>query len=151
MDMNLGEQYDCIYRYCYLKLHNAQQAEDVTQETFLRFLESGSYREMGKPLAYLYTIAGNLCVDEYRKKRPQPLTWDEPASAGFEEETAERVALGAAMETLSENERELLLLRYVNGLSFADLSKMYGRSRFALSRELSKITRRLERRMADEI
>ena len=78
--MDIEEQYDKIYRYCYFKLSNQQLAEDITQETFLRFLESNTYYEKGKKLRYLYTIAHNLCVDIYRRKTEDPLTeelWSE--------------------------------------------------------------------------
>ena len=70
--MDIEEQYDKIYRYCYFKLSNQQLAEDITQETFLRFLESNTYYEKGKKLRYLYTIAHNLCVDIYRSKTEDP-------------------------------------------------------------------------------
>lgn len=58
MDTDLEEQYDKIYRFCYMKTKHRQSAEDITQETFLRFLEDHTYKEMGKMLAYLYTIIG---------------------------------------------------------------------------------------------
>ena len=66
--MDYEAQYDKIYRYCYFKLQNQAVAEDVTQETFLRFLESSTYKERGRELNYLYTIARNLCIDESRKR-----------------------------------------------------------------------------------
>ncbi len=65
--IDLEAQYDKIYRYCYFKLHSREAAEDITQETFLRFLQSESYQEKGKSLAYLYTIARNLCINNFRK------------------------------------------------------------------------------------
>ena len=148
MSVDIEEQYDKIYRYCYFRLKHRQQAEDITQETFLRFFESG-YRDAGRPLAYLYTIARNLCVDEFRKVRAEELT-EELAGEGFEEDVVRRLSLRRAMETLTKEEQELLLLRYVNELSFADLSRLYGKSRFALHRELVKITEKLERRLSDE-
>lgn len=43
--MELEEQYDKIYRYCYFKLQHVQKAEDITQETFLRYLESKRYQK----------------------------------------------------------------------------------------------------------
>lgn len=69
MSMDLEEQYDKIYRYCYFKVHSRETAEDITQETFLRFFESRNYEDTGKPLHYLYTVARNLCIDEYRRKK----------------------------------------------------------------------------------
>ena len=148
MSVDIEEQYDKIYRYCYFKLKHRQQAEDITQETFLRFFESG-YKEAGRPLAYLYTIARNLCVDEFRRVQAEELS-EEVSEESFEERLVQSLNLQKAMESLKGEEQELLLLRYVNELSFTDLSRLYGKSRFALHRELSKITEKLERRLSDE-
>ena len=65
--MNLEEYYNNIYRYCYLHTQNRHTAEDLTQETFLKFLETSNYQDRGKPLAFLYTIARNLCIDHIRQ------------------------------------------------------------------------------------
>ncbi len=146
---NLDEQYDKVYRYCYFKLHNRYLAEDITQETFLRFLESDSYQDRGRPLSYLYTIARNLCIDAFRKKREEPLA-TEPFSSGFEDSVTEKLAFYQAVSSLQEKERELLLLRYVNEVPVSDLGILYGKSRFAIHRELKKIVKKLERGFFDE-
>lgn len=148
MRIDIEEQYDKIYRYCYFRLKNQHLAEDITQETFLRGLESDSYEDAGRPLAYLYTIARNLCIDEFRRTHTEELK-EEIAEDGFEERLVEKENLWQAMETLTKEEQELLLLRHVNEVSYADLCKLYGKSRFALYRELSKIEKKLERRISD--
>ncbi len=148
MHIDIDEQYDKVYRYCCFRVKNQHLAEDITQETFLRFFESSSYRDTGRPLAYLYTVARNLCIDEFRKVHTEELK-EEIVQNGFEDAVVEKENLHQAMATLSKEEQELILLRYVNDVSFADLSKMYGKSRFALYRELSKITSKLERRISD--
>lgn len=148
MSVDIEEQYDKIYRYCYFKLKNQHLAEDITQETFLRFFQSGNYKDTGRPLAYLYTIARNLMFDEFRKVQTEELQEDIPQK-GFEDELICKASLKQAMEALPKEEQELLLLRYVNEVSYADLCKLYGKSRFALHRELSKITEKLERRLSD--
>ena len=148
MHIDIDEQYDKVYRYCYFRVKNQYLAEDITQETFLRFFESSSYKDVGRPLAYLYTVARNLCIDEFRKVHTEELK-EEIVQDGFEDAVVEKENLQQAMATLSKEEQELILLRYVNEVSFADLSKMYGKSRFALYRELSKITSKLERRISD--
>ena len=66
--MELGQAYDKIYQYAYFKLHNSHLAEDITQETFLRYLNS-SERRGGYEMRYLYTIAKNLCIDAFRKAK----------------------------------------------------------------------------------
>lgn len=148
MSIDISEQYDKIYRYIFFRLKNQHIAEDLTQETFLRFLKNGSYRDKGRPLAYLYTIARNLCMDEFRKVPMEELKEDS-VQKGFEDRVVEKLSLQQAMQALSREEQELLLLRYVNELSMADLCRLYGKSRFALYRELTKITEKIERRMSD--
>lgn len=148
MSIDVNEHYDKIYRYCYFKLKNQQQAEDVTQEAFLRFLESSHYKDDGRPLAYLYTIAKNLCTDEFRRIKTEELK-EEVEQAGFEDTVIERENLRVALASLTKEEEELLLLRYVNELPFSDLCRLYGKSRFALYRELTAITKKLERRLSD--
>ena len=52
--MDIEEQYDKIYRYCYFKLYDTQLAQDITQETFLRFYRQGLTLDNDKELPYLY-------------------------------------------------------------------------------------------------
>ncbi len=68
MSIDVEEQYDKIYRYCYFKLQHQQTAEDITQETFLRYFQKYQHDTKDGPLKYLYTIARNLCIDEYRRQ-----------------------------------------------------------------------------------
>ncbi len=153
MKIDVEEHYEKIYRYCYFRIGNAQLAEDLTQETFLRFLESCHYRDTGRPLAYLYTIAKNLCIDEYRKPKRTPLEEEFlrcSAAENFEERTVEYLMLHEALRELLPEERELLVLRTVNEVPFSVLCELYHESRFSLHRRLKKITAKLERRMSDE-
>ena len=66
--MNLEDQYDRIYKYLFFRLHDKHTAEDLTQEAFLRFLGSRTYRDEDRQLQYLYTIARNLCSQYYRDR-----------------------------------------------------------------------------------
>lgn len=69
------DNYEEIYRYCWWKVKNRDDAEDLTQETFLRFVQMLSdYSEQGKPRALLYTIARNLCINHYRRVKPLSLS-----------------------------------------------------------------------------
>lgn len=149
MEITIEEQYDKIYRYCYFKLHHRQRAEDITQETFLRFLETGSFQERGLGLPYLYTIARNLCIDEYRKKSFTELP-EELEADSSERQWVDNLNLRIALEELESQEREMIFLRVVNEVPMADLSRFYGVSRFTLHREIKKILVKLERRMTDE-
>lgn len=145
--MDLEEQYDRIYRYCYYRLKHMQLAEDITQEAFLRYFEC-ERTEIGRPLAYLYTVARNLCIDEFRKKKLEELPENLPGDV-LEDGMLDSLALRQALDTLTEYEKELVLLRYVNEVPVADMAKFYGISRFALYREVKKVLKKLEGRVSE--
>ena len=140
----LEEQYDKIYRYCYFKVRQREVAEDITQEAFLRFFEKFGHYGSDFTLQYLYRIAHNLCVDRYRRGEEAELT-EELVREGHEEQVLRKILVKDALSKLKEEERELLLLRYVNEVPLATLCKLYGMSRFALHRRLKKITETLGR------
>ena len=147
--MNLEEQYDKIYRYCYFKTRSRETAEDITQEAFLRFFENRGYTDRGRALQYLYTVARNLCIDEGRRQRAWALD-EESAGVYSDEEMLRRTSLKAALETLDETDRELLLLRHVNELPVHIIAGLYGISRFALRRRLAKAVKDLKYRLGEE-
>lgn len=146
MSMDLEEQYDKIYRFCYYRLHNADKAEDITQETFLRYLQCDGYRDVGRPLAFLYTVARNLCIDEMRRTKPEPLPEELPGENG-EDALLDSIMLRQALMELTEIERELILLRYVNEVPVSDIAGIFHQSRYTVYRETKKILKKLERRI----
>lgn len=161
MSMDIGEQYDKIYRYCYFKLHNRESAEDITQEAFLRYLERYRHASPETALKYLYTIARNLCIDEFRKRAAVPLKENSresicAASSGHavsssgEEELLTTLALRSALRELSVEEQELLLLRYVNEAPVSVIAKLFGISRFTLRRRLLAAREKLKLKLREE-
>ncbi len=149
MSMDLEEQYDKIYRYCCFKVNQREIAEDITQETFLRFLESSDYVNTGKAMQYLYTIARNLCVDEYRKRKMELLD-EEVVDSNVEDDMITWVSVRMALAELDEADRELLLLRYVNEVPVSVICKLYGISRFAVYRRVSQATKNLKGKLGKE-
>lgn len=89
---------------------------------------------------YLYTVARNLCADEFRRPAALPLSEDVPDK---EADPLLSMALRAELDRLSPEDRELVLLRCVNGEPMAVLSRLYGQSRFALRRRLNSILKTL--------
>lgn len=143
--MDLSEHYDKIYCYCYCKLKQRELAEDITQETFLRFLNHGRDFHAVHALPYLYTIARNLCIDEYRKKKPLLAIEEEQLEdIGAEEKMFTGVSVRLALEELEEEERELLLLRYVNEVPVYVICRILGLSRFSVYRKLKSALQKLE-------
>ncbi len=69
-DIFVRKYYPCILRYCRYHGAKTEQAEDVTQEVFLKFFRAlPSYGYRGKTLNYLYTIAKNLCIDAVKREK----------------------------------------------------------------------------------
>ena len=148
--MNLEKQYDRIFRYLYFHLHDMHTAEDLTQETFLRFLKSRSYRDENRQLQYLYTIARNLCRQHHRD-----LTFtytleeqeDIITSESFEQPLLDQIILCDVLQKLSSEEKELLFLRYVNDVPVSVISGMFKISRFAAYRKLKAILKKIRREL----
>ncbi len=149
--MDIEEQYDKIYRYCYFKLYDKQLAQDITQEAFLRFYRQGLSFDNGRELPYLYTIAKNLCIDEFRK---QPVDNIEEAAneaaVDPSEEWIDALVLRSIVSKLPNDEQELLFLRYANELPITSICKITGLSRFAVYRRLSKALKWLKEELVKE-
>ena len=144
--MNLEDQYDRIFKYLYFRLHDRHIAEDLTQEAFLRFLASRTYRDENRQLQYLYTIARNLCNQHYRDREiTYSLEESEnlPESESFEQPLLWRLSLRDALDQLSPEEREMLFLRYINEVPVSVMSGLYNISRFAVYRKLNSILKKI--------
>ena len=141
--MKIETEYTRIFHYCLYWLHHKEDAEDMTQETFLRYLQHPEYESHARQ--YLYTIARNLCIDKLRKIQPEALEEEYYSSSGFA--IPERVALKMAMDELPDKDREIMILRYVNGEKIGLIASMFGVSRFVMSRRIRKITQILKEKL----
>lgn len=157
MSVDMEEQYDKIYRYCYFKVQNRQTAEDITQETFLRFWEAYQGITSGQALKYLYTIARNLCVDEYRRHSMESRKNEKEALQGAskengfcEEAILTSLVVKTALSELEKEEQELLLLRYVNEVPVFVIGKVWGISRFAAYRKINAASKKLKEKLREE-
>lgn len=151
--MDLKEQYEKLLRYCYMLTKDRILAEDIVQDAYIRFWRNHSYKDTGKELAYLYVIARNLCMDEFRKQKPCDIDsiGEIPADRGYEPEArVERLALEEALEKLPVELRELVVLRYTNEMSVVDIAKSMGMSRFAVHRRLKEGLRLLKKELGGE-
>lgn len=160
MSLDISGQYDKIYRYCYFKVNDRCLAEDLTQETFLRYFSQGSYVSRGKQLAYLYTIARNLCIDYYRsagRAERMGAAVQEGYYAGAAYGVADKcpqnpmehvektLSLQMAVDKLPPEQQELILLRYVNELSVREICKITGLSRSSEYRMEKAALRKLKK------
>ena len=153
--VDMEEQYDKIYRYCYFRLRSRQAAEDITQETFLRYFERYQCTTSEQTLRCLYTIARNLCVDEYRRDSreaawAQPYPYPEEEKGEGDEQVLTSLLVRAAVASLEQDEQELLLLRYVNEVPLQTIAKILGISRFAAYRRIMNASGKLKENLRRE-
>ena len=148
--LDIDEQYDKIYRFCYLRVRHRETAEDLTQETFLRYLEHPQYHSIDKTLQLLYTIAGNLCTDQFRKKTELELTDTDPSDENVEDSVLSKFSLKQSLDKLDPTDREIILLRYINEVPINVIGKIYNMSRFAVNRRIKRILEFLQKDLGKE-
>lgn len=150
MSVDMKEKYIRVYRYCYLRIKDRSLAEDLTQETFLRLLEHPQYCGE-QDIRLLYTIAGNLCRDHFRQQAPEELPEEVPDLSSDVERLIDDISLHDALNSLSQQDRDMVLLRYVNGEPIGVISEITGMSRFAVSRRLKKVLGMLRKELEKEV
>jgi RNA polymerase sigma-70 factor (ECF subfamily) len=137
------EYFDKIYRYVAFKIGDRTEAEDMTQQVFLKALQSiSSFKWKGIPFsAWLYRIAHNQVVDYLRKKKRHPATIpDESLVSSGRDSNPQLIAehsldieqLLEATKRLTEAQREVISLRFTGELSTAQVSKIMGKSQGAV-------------------
>lgn len=125
-----------VYRLCYLVMRNEQDAEDMTQETFIRAFRALPRFEIRQGTsfeAWLYRIAVNACRSRMRRKWYQVLPWPEPAPQMVAEpaEQPERQMIQGeqrdrileAIDCLGEKHRLVVILRYYAGLTNEEIAR----------------------------
>ncbi len=136
------EYFTKIYRYVALKISNQVEAEDITQEVFVRALESiSSFKWQGRPFSsWLFRIAHNQVIDYFRKagkRNTLPLAdWDVVDAHDGPQEITEQEAdikqVLTATKKLSKAQQEVISLRFAGGLSIAQAAKSMGKSEGAI-------------------
>jgi RNA polymerase sigma-70 factor (ECF subfamily) len=160
-----GELYlhylDAIYRYVYFRIGNPEDAEDLTEQVFLKAWEALSgYQDFGHPFSsWLYKIAHNMVIDHHRLKkplesiqRPHLLDWPSRQSAVLKRviEAEDYASLAQAISQLPDEQQQLIILRFIEGLEHAEIgqimNKRAGACRMMQSRALAALNRLLKSR-----
>jgi RNA polymerase sigma-70 factor (ECF subfamily) len=127
-----------VYRYCYRRLGNREAAEDATSQIFIKALSSIGSFDGRSFRAWLFTIAHNVVIDTYRKRRLNhslDAALDLPDSRPTVEETIvsrdQRSQIRDLLETLPDDQRTVVELRLA-GLTGEEIAEALGRSRGAI-------------------
>jgi RNA polymerase sigma-70 factor (ECF subfamily) len=146
-----------IYRYIYYRVGDAEVAEDIRADVFLRMLEGmGRYEDRGWPLsAWLYRIAHDRTIDTLRRRRTRPQlpleTWsgttDGPESAV--DVQLDREELYRTIDQLTEDQRDVIRMRFLQEMSVQEVATAMGRTEGAVKalqhRGIQALARQLQR------
>jgi RNA polymerase sigma-70 factor, ECF subfamily len=122
-----------LQKFCRSILGDESAAKDAAQETFLKLWKvRARYREEGRFLGFLYTLARNTARSMGRRKVIKSWLGLEPAAPALPSDPLDRKGtidlVSAALDRLPENLRTPLVLRYVDELSYEDIAKVIGRT-----------------------
>lgn len=142
-DILLSRYQSSIYSYINFIVHNKDLAEDIFQETFVKVImtiKQNRYTESGKFKAWIMRIAHNLIIDNYRQERIENTISNDEVEVdlfnnmklcddSIEDHMVRQQALKDVrklVEFLPENQREVLVMRYYQDLSFKEIADITG-------------------------
>lgn len=157
-----------IINYCYRMLGNAQDAEDAAQEVFVKvFRFIGSFTGQSSFSTWLYRIASNVCLDLLRKakRRPQesvsiyqyneegeefslPIEDKSPTPYEKAQQSEAQKALLAALEKLGEEQKRVVILRDIEGLSYEEIAAVTGVTPGTVKSRLNRARKSLQKYLA---
>lgn len=155
---------DTVFKFIYFRVGNRQLAEDLTADTFLRALKRiGSFTWQGRDLgAWLVTIARNLVADHFKSGRYRlEITTGDVLDAEKEDRGPEgtpetavvdhitNVTLLSAVKQLNPEQRECIVLRFLQGFSVAETAKVMGKNEGAIKALQYRAVRALARLLPD--
>jgi RNA polymerase sigma-70 factor (ECF subfamily) len=137
-----------LHAFSFRHVRDEEAARDIVQESFLRVVRSASgYRAESRFSTWVFTIARNLCMDRHRRMKHRravsldaPVGGDDPGGATLVERVADERPLAdrraddrrfsdrleQALAALPEEQREVFLLREVEGIKFREIADMLG-------------------------
>lgn len=162
-----------LYNFILRSVRRRERADELLQDVFLKVVQrSGDFKGNSKLSTWLYTIARNLCIDHSRKmvfRRHKSL--DAPGRSGGDSDegptllertaadgpTADRAAIAQdlqrriaeAVEELPEEQREVFLLRQVQGMAFKDIADVVGVPENTIKSRMRYALERLQRALAE--
>jgi len=132
---------DAIFRYCFFRVSDEEKAKDIAQDTFLKTWDYiAEDKNIDNIRAFLYRVAGNLIVDEYRKKKTVSIEDLQEKGVQMRHNTKERPdthieakEVLEAVGKLDAKYRDAFLMRYVDELAVKEIAEILGETENTVS------------------
>ncbi|NLP33718.1 MAG: RNA polymerase sigma factor [Clostridiales bacterium] len=136
-----------LYAYILSIVKNHDETLDLMQDTYIKIMSSAHlYKPMGKPLAWMFTIARNLHISKIRKVNKEVNMESQEIADdlrfSYVTDSEDKIVLETALNILSEEERQIILLYAVSGFKHREIAESLG---LKLSTTLSKYNRALKK------
>ena len=137
---------DRVYRHVYYRVSNHAEAEDITQEAFVKAWKAiDKYKRTGAPfVTWIITIAGNLVIDHYRREQKVFVT-DEiekisekdlgnqiPGPEKQAEMNFDNAMIKKAVLKLTGDKQKVILMHFIDGLSYEEIAKALNKNEGAI-------------------
>ncbi len=147
---------DTVYRICYIRMKNQMDAEDLTQETFLKAMQQKElWSDDDHARAWLIVTASNLCKNALRSwlhaKRSEVSDWDE--AMGCTEpppDAADSVVLSAVMN-LPDQYKTVVYLFYYEGYSGAEIAQILHKKETTVRSMMHRARKLLSKTLGGEL
>lgn len=151
--------YPKVYNYAFLHLGDVHAAEDLASEVMLKLLESiGKYQFRGMPFsAWVFRIARNKLIDLHRRRRrrgevdlTEPLAAMQISPQALAERALDRGQIQLALKYLTEEQRQVIVLKFIEGFDNGSIARILGRSEGAVKSLQHRALHSLRRIMTAE-
>ena len=159
-DQAFGKLYDKyineIYRFILMRVRNTEEAQDLTNEVFLKIWQyiSTNDSDIDNVRAFLYRMARNIVIDGYRKSGKEMLALDDEMIESLPDESIdlegeiekqdEVNAVLSVVDKLPNDQRELILMKYVQDLSVKEIAQVLEKSRGAVRVAMHRAIKKLK-------
>ncbi|HET7580073.1 MAG TPA: sigma-70 family RNA polymerase sigma factor [Bacillales bacterium] len=146
---SLDQHYEEILNFMYLRVGNRAEAEDLTQDTYLASVKAiTGYRQEASLRTWIFSIARRTLADAYeRKTKGRKLMRTLKHHFRFQhhsESHEENAALFSILETLPQDDRELVILKHYFGFTYNEMAEMTGLTASNIGVKLSRAAKRLK-------
>ncbi len=151
--------YPKVYNYAFLQLGDVQAAEDLASDVMVKILESlKDYRFRGAPFAaWVFRIARNRLIDYHRRRRrhrvvelSETVVSAEAGPQTMAERALHRGQIQTALQHLTEEQRQVIVLRFIEGFDNASTARILGRNKGAVKSLQHRALLSLRRILAPE-
>lgn len=146
---------EAIYRFCFFKLSNKEEAQDITSETFIKvwqYLINTEHLEVQNVKSLIYSIARNNIIDLYRSRSRRPeLPLDESIDVVAATDVVETMnqsqdheRMLGLLKKLKQEYQEVVMLRYIEDFSIGDIADILGKTNTTIRVTLHRAVKKLQ-------